>query len=89
MFGNDAAFVNGNMFFGIYGSAVLVRLPAGRAKDLLKEEEARPFEPIPGRRMNGYVVVPGRWRSEQRQLQKWVGIALEWGSTLPPKKAKG
>jgi len=88
MFGNDAAFVNGNMFFGIYGKAVLVRLPEDKAKDLLKEKGARPFEPMPGRKMTGYVVVPERWKSEPDQLRKWVSAALEWGLAFPPKKAK-
>jgi TfoX/Sxy family transcriptional regulator of competence genes len=88
MFGNDAAFVNGNMFFGIYGKAILVRLPADKAQNLLKEKGARPFEPMPGRRMTGYVVVPEGWKDELPKLRKWVGIALEWGLALPPKKGK-
>jgi TfoX/Sxy family transcriptional regulator of competence genes len=88
MFGNDAAFVNGNLFFGIYGKDTFVRLRGDQAKELLKEKGARPFEPMPGRPMSGYVVVPASWKVDPKQMRKWVRVALESASTLPSKKPK-
>lgn len=40
MFGNVAAFVNGNMFAGVFGSAVFVRLGDDERNELLKEPGA-------------------------------------------------
>jgi TfoX/Sxy family transcriptional regulator of competence genes len=88
MFGNDAAFVNGNLFFGIYGKDLFVRLREDEAKELLKEKGSRPFEPMPGRPMRGYVVVPIAWKADLQQIRKWVGVALASTSTISPKKPK-
>lgn len=87
VFGNDAAFVNGNMFFGIYGKDVFVRLPEDKAKELLEEKGSGAFEPMPGHAMTGYYVVPKSWKGRP-QVQKWITTALDWTSTLPPKKPK-
>ena len=39
MFGNVAGFVNGNMFIGLFGSDVFVRLSEADKAELLREEE--------------------------------------------------
>ena len=88
VFGNDAAFVNRNMFFGIYGKDVFVRLPEANAKVLLGEKGSKPFEPVPGHAMRGYYMVPHAWKSRLSETRKWVTISLEWASSLPEKKAK-
>jgi TfoX/Sxy family transcriptional regulator of competence genes len=88
MFGNDAAFVNGNLFFGIYGPDVFVRLPADEAKELLEEKGAKAFEPIRGHAMSGYLVLPRDWGKDSTKMEKWVSKALEWTSNLPAKKLK-
>jgi len=62
MFGQMSAFVNGNMFCGIYGEELMVRLSAGEIAEV-KKQGGRDFEPMPGRKMGGYVVVPGDWRA--------------------------
>jgi len=56
MFGNVAAFVNGNMFLGLFGSDVGVRLPEDDRASLLGVEGAGPFGPE-GRSMGEYVGV--------------------------------
>ena len=45
MFSNLAGFVNGNMFIGLFGSAVFVRLSEEDRAELLKEDGAAIFEP--------------------------------------------
>jgi TfoX/Sxy family transcriptional regulator of competence genes len=65
MFGNKAAFVNGNMFLALFGPQVAVRLPEEARQELLGQNGASPFEPMPGRAMKEYVV--GKWdRGEKR-----------------------
>ena len=50
MFGNLAAFVNGNMFVGVFGADVFVRLPEADRNELLNEDGASAFEPMKGGR---------------------------------------
>jgi hypothetical protein len=58
MFGNDAAFANGNPFTCLSGRNLFVRLPEQDQKVLLKEKGAARFTPIEGRPMGGYIVIP-------------------------------
>ncbi len=88
VFGNDAAFVNGDMFFGIYGKDVFVRLPESMAKVLLREKGAGAFEPVAGHPMGGYFTLPRAWKDNPSERRKWVTMSLEWTSTLPPKKKR-
>ncbi len=87
MFGNVAAFANGNMFAGILGDDLFVRLPeAGRA-ELIAEGGAE-FQPMPGRTMKEYVSLPPTWREDPKPARVWVERSLAWAGTLPPKRPK-
>jgi TfoX/Sxy family transcriptional regulator of competence genes len=83
MFGNLGAFVNGNMFMGLFGSDVGVKLPDSERDTLLSQPGAGPFGPSE-RPMGGYVTLPAAWSA--RQATKWVTAALVHVSALPPKK---
>ena len=87
MFGNLAAFVNGNMFMGLFGSDIGLKLAAADAAELLAEDGAGPFGP-PERPMGGYVAMPARWRGSPADAGPWVERALAYVSTLPPKVPK-
>ena len=86
MFGFPAAFVNGNMFMGLHQEDMLLRLPEDSRAELLKVSGARIFEPMPGRPMREYVVVPPSLISDRKKLASWVAKALEYGSSLKPKE---
>ncbi len=88
MFGNISAFVNGNMFFGIFGNDLFVRLSIEDREELLKNKGASVLEPMKGKPMKDYVVVPTTWRNQLERLNPWISKALEWSSQLPPKKTK-
>ena len=89
MFGNISAFVNGNMFMGVYGNDLFVRLSDTQQSELLKNKGAGPFEPMPGRAMTGYIVMPRSWRGDNTSnVKKWVTTSLEFAAKLPPKKKK-
>ena len=88
MFGNVAGFVNGNMFIGLYGSDLFVRLSDADRAELLSEEGASVFEPMKGRPMKEYVLVPGHWREEPDRVGSWVSRSLNWVGEMPAKKAK-
>jgi TfoX/Sxy family transcriptional regulator of competence genes len=88
MFGNISAFVNGNMFFGVFGSDLFVRLSGEDQVELLKNKGSSMLEPMKGKPMKDYVVLPGNWRVKPETLRSWISKSLEWSSKLPPKKAK-
>ena len=85
MFGFPAAFVNGNMFMGLHQEDMLLRLPDEPRAELLKISGAHIFEPMPGRPMREYVVVPPSLLADRKKLTAWVAKALEYGLTLKPK----
>ena len=61
LFGNLAAFVNGNMFMGLFGADVGVRLDEEGRSVLCAIEGSAPFGP-PDRPMKQYVSMPAAWR---------------------------
>ena len=88
MFGNVAGFVNGNMFTGLHGNDLFVRLSDADRAELLKEEGASIFDPMHGRPMKEYVVVPRDWREKRETVSDWVTRSLNWVSQMPEKKPK-
>jgi TfoX/Sxy family transcriptional regulator of competence genes len=87
MFGNLGAFVHGNMFAGLFGSAVGVRLDDAASQELAAIEGAGPFGPAE-RPMGGYLSLPPNWRADPDLAAAWVERALAHVSTLPPKVKK-
>ena len=85
MFGQLAAFVNGNMFCGIYGEELNLRLPPAEIEKV-KKQGGRDFEPMPGHKMGGYVVVPGDWR--KKPPTALIKQALEETRKMPAKQPK-
>jgi hypothetical protein len=86
MFGNLGAFVNGNMFMGLFGPAIGVKLAPDDAATLSAVAGTGPFGP-PERPMSGYVSLPAAWRGDP-QTAPWVARALDYVSALPEKTAK-
>lgn len=87
MFGNLAVFVNGNMFMGLFGSDVGLKLGDADREALLGEPGAGPFGPAE-RPMGGYVTVPASWRTSPEPLEGWIAKSLAYVAALPPKAAK-
>ena len=88
MFGSLAGFVNGNMFIGLFGANVFVRLPNGDRSDLLGKEGTSMFEPMKGRPMTEYVTIPDDWRQHPDVARSWVARSLAWVGQMPEKKPK-
>ena len=74
MFGHQAAFADGSMFLGIFGDRVLVRLAVADRVLLMAEEGAAPFDPMGGRPMKEYVLLPADW-IDQPSLAEQIGRA--------------
>ncbi len=88
MFGNVAAFVNGNMFMGLFGDELFVRLSEAERSELLAIEGASGFEPMKGRPMREYVTLPVSWGDDPTAVHRWVSRSLEWTSQMPEKRPR-
>ena len=87
MFGNLGAFVHGNMFAGLFGPAVGVRLDDAGRTELESIDGSGPFGPAE-RPMGGYTSLPEAWRGTPDVAAQWVERALAHVGALPPKVAK-
>jgi TfoX/Sxy family transcriptional regulator of competence genes len=87
MFGNLGAFVHGNMFAGLFGPSVGVRLAEADRAELASLDGSGPFGPAE-RPMGGYLSLPLAWRESPELAADWVTRALEFVSAMPPKVAK-
>jgi TfoX/Sxy family transcriptional regulator of competence genes len=85
MFGNLGAFVNGNMFMGLFGSDVGLKLADDARDELLAKPGAGLFGPTE-RPMGGYVTVPADWPADD--VRPWAESSLAHVAALPPKKPK-
>jgi TfoX/Sxy family transcriptional regulator of competence genes len=85
MFGQMSGFVNGNMFVGIFGDELILRLPEDEISKV-KKSGGRDFEPVAGHKMGGYVVYAGAWRD--RPPRDLIKRALEHARKMPAKKPK-
>jgi TfoX/Sxy family transcriptional regulator of competence genes len=88
MFGNLSAFVNGNMFAGLFGEDLFVRLPDEQSAPIRKQG-GRDFEPMAGHAMKGYVTVPSTWRNQTAASKRWIAASLAFTRALPPKVPGG
>jgi len=85
MFGYPCAFVNGNMFTGLFQEEVFLRLSDADRAAIRKEYGTPLFEPMPGRPMRQYVLVPRYVRNSPRLLRTWLTKGMEHAKSLPPK----
>ena len=87
MFGCPAAFVNGNMFCGVFHNGLTFRLPADRLVALSELDGVGEFEPMPGRPWKEYIFANPEVCAAA-DLASWAGEALNHTATMPPKKPR-
>ena len=87
MFGYPAAFVNGNLWTGLHQSNWMVRLPPDALTELGAIKGGGRFEPMPGRPMTGYALLPPSVLGSPVELHAWLERSLAYARTLPPKEA--
>jgi TfoX/Sxy family transcriptional regulator of competence genes len=89
MFGYPVYFKNGNMFTGLQGDNVFLRLSDFEIKRFIEEwPEAKLLEPVPGRIMRSYVVVPKSLYSKEDSFKLWLDKSINYVSSLPKKQKK-
>ncbi len=88
MFGYPAAFTAGQMAGGLFQDRVMVRLSAEDRARALALPDAAPFEPMSGRPMREYVVLPREVAADPSGLREWLARAAQYTRSLPPRKPK-
>jgi TfoX/Sxy family transcriptional regulator of competence genes len=88
MFGYPSAFVGGNLFTGLHQENVIVRLAEKDRVAAIGKQGARLFEPMPGRPMREYIVLPESALADRGALAAWLQRGLSYAASLPPKARK-
>lgn len=89
MFGCPAFFTHGNMFTGVWGDSATLRLKPEDRQALLRDHpRVKPFEPMAGRVMREYVVIPADMVADRAWFAGWLARSHAWASTLTPKQKK-
>jgi TfoX/Sxy family transcriptional regulator of competence genes len=86
MFGYPSIFVHGNMCAGLFGDGMFARL-APEDRTALPGGGA-PFEPMPGRPMKDYAMVPDEVLADETALAELLAKAVGFTAGLPPKEKK-
>lgn len=87
MFGYPSATVGGHMFMSLHRENMILRLPPDELATF-RALGATDFEPMPGRPMTGYAIVPPGVMADDAELRQWVDRALAGARAMPPKVAK-
>lgn len=89
MFGTVSWFVeeNAQMLGCVWGVDLNIRVGAEDARSLIASGKATPFDPMGGRPMREYVLVPAS-TLRPAALRKWIARAIEFTSALERKKGK-
>ena len=83
MFGTPCAFVNRQMFFGIFENTLVARVGPARVGALTNDGRMRVFTPTPDRPWHDYVQTdPG---ADASTLSGLAAEALVWSAKLPAK----
>jgi TfoX/Sxy family transcriptional regulator of competence genes len=85
MFGSLGAFVNGNMFAGLFGDNIGVKLDPAALEELGALPGSGPFGPAE-RPMGGYLSLPADLPDADKSA--WTDRARDYIATLPPKAKK-
>lgn len=85
MFGYPALFTGGNLVTGLFADRWMIRLPDPDRAELLELPGATPFEPMPGKPMKGYAVLPPEVVADDAAIDGWLRRAIAHVQTLPAK----
>ncbi|MDQ6947885.1 MAG: TfoX/Sxy family protein [Actinomycetota bacterium] len=87
MFGYPTCVLGGNMFMGLHDDYLILRLSEADRAAFAEEVGGRVFEPMPGRPMKEYVVVPADV-TKGPEVEQWVRASYDYAHSLAPKKPK-
>ncbi len=86
MFGGVGYMLRGNLACGVQGDELIVRIGEAQDQAALKLPFVRPFMPVPGRPMAGWILVGPDGTGSEQELLEWINKGLAFAATLPEKK---
>jgi len=84
VFGYPALVIGGNMFMALHQDSLILRLSEDDRTEFVERFGPSTFEPMPGRPMREYVVVPAAI-VDGTAVDDWIARALAYVNRLPPK----
>ena len=94
IFGYPSCVVHGNMFMGLYEmfmglheDSLILRLAEPDKAEFLGRYGGELFEPLPGRSMKEYVVVPPALVGTA-EIEDWVRRSFAYAEQLPPREGR-
>lgn len=84
MFGGVGFLLCGNLLVGVWKSSLVARLGPEQGTEALRQSNVKEFD-VTGRPMKGWVLVEPDGIDSDQQLATWIGQAMQFVETLPPK----
>lgn len=84
MFGGLAFLLHGNMCCGVHKEELIVRFNPDNTTRYLAQPHTRIFD-LSGRPMRGWILVAPAGVKNEAALSKWIQIAVDYATSLPPK----
>jgi TfoX N-terminal domain len=88
MFGCPVGFANGQLFTGVFGAGLFVRLDEPDRAELLARAGAEPFDPLGGRPMRQYVMLPREVLEDVEDVRGWMRRAQRFVLAMPHRAPK-
>lgn len=89
MFGCPVYFANDNMLTGVFENDIFIRLSEQDRNKLISEnDEVKPFEPVKGRVMKEYVVLPDSVYNDPEKFIELLRSSYEYVLSFPSRKTK-
>jgi TfoX/Sxy family transcriptional regulator of competence genes len=85
MFGYPCAFFQGQMFAGLFENSMFLRLSSADREEFKARVGGRSFEPMPGKPMREYAVIPADVLANEELLDAWLERSFKYAAALPPK----
>ncbi len=84
MFGGVGFMLRGHLCVGVWQTSLIARVGPEQAEGALSEPNVRPFD-VTGKPMRGWILIEAEAIDEDIQLVRWIELAQDFVSTLPPK----
>jgi len=84
VYGHPSCVLRGNMFMGLYEGSLILRLAEPDRTEFLRRYGGGLFEPLPGRAVKEFVVVPPALVGT-REIEDWVRRSLAYTEQFPPR----
>lgn len=87
MFGGLCFMVDDKMCIGVEQDRLMVRLDPAKYDEVIQKEGCKPMD-FTGKVMKGYVFVDANTLNTKKELEYWIGLALEYNKIAKKSKKK-